>query len=156
MTTPTRDRQAKDRTALRPLEISQRHHLIIATGAIIGVLARFLLDEWSKTHLVLSFPLGTLIINLVGCLLIGIVQTVFFELKSIRRELQLFLAVGLLGGFTTFSTLSVETVRLLQEGRVTVALTYQALSLVGGLAAVAGGIGVTLGLSHWLGRRRQA
>ena len=156
MTTPTLDRQTKDRAVPRPLETSHWHHLIIAAGAILGVLARFLIGEWSKTHLALDFPLGTLIINLAGCLLIGIVQTLFFELRAMRRQLQLFLAVGLLGGFTTFSTFSVETVRLLQAGRVTTALAYQALSLVGGLAAVVIGIGATLGISRWLSRRRQA
>jgi CrcB protein len=155
MTTPTLDRQAHDRAASRPLETAHRQHLLIAVGAILGVLVRFLVGEWSTTHLALDFPLGTLLINLVGCLLIGIVQTVCFELRALRRETQLFLAVGVLGGFTTFSTLSIETVRLLQAGRVTAALTYQALSLVGGLAAVAIGIGVTLGVSRWLGRRRK-
>lgn len=156
MTTPTLDRQAHDRAAPRPLETSHGHQLIIAAGAILGVLARFGIGEWSKTHLALDFPIGTLIINLVGCLLIGVVQTLCFELRAMRRETQLFLAVGLLGGFTTFSTLSVETVRLLQAGRVTMALAYQALSLVGGLAAVGVGVGATLALSRWRGRRRQA
>lgn len=72
-----------------------------------------------------------------------------------RREIQLFLAVGLLGGFTTFSTFGVETVRLLQAGRVTTAITYQALSLVGGMAAVVASVGATQLLSRWLGRRRE-
>ncbi|MBV9790525.1 MAG: CrcB family protein, partial [Chloroflexi bacterium] len=94
MTTPTLDRQVQDRAAPRPQETSPSHQLVIAAGAILGVLARFGIGEWSKTHLALDFPLGTLIINLVGCLLIGIVQTLCFELQAMRRETQLFLAVG--------------------------------------------------------------
>lgn len=154
MTSPTLDREIETLAPPRALDVSRRHHLIIAAGAILGVLARFGIGEWSKTYLALSVPLGTLIINLVGCLLIGSVQTIFLELRLMRREIQLFLAVGLLGGFTTFSTFSIETVRLLQAGRVTAAIAYQALSLVGGMAAVVVGVGATHLLTRWL-RRKQ-
>ncbi|HEY0734451.1 MAG TPA: fluoride efflux transporter CrcB [Herpetosiphonaceae bacterium] len=153
MPTPTLDRQAEDVAAPRLFELSRRHNLIIAAGAILGVLARFGAGEWSKAYSALDFPLGTLIINLVGCLLIGVVQTIFLELRLMRREIQLFLAVGLLGGFTTFSTFSVETMRLLQAGRVPAAITYLALSLVGGMAAVVAGVGATHLLTHWLRRK---
>lgn len=150
MTTPTLDREIETATP-RALDVSHRHNLIIAAGAVLGVLARFGVGEWSKAHLLLDFPLGTLLINLAGCLLIGVVQTICLELRLIRREIQMFLAIGLLGGFTTFSTFSVETVRLLQAGRMTAAIAYQALSLVGGLAAVVAGVGAT----HLLSRRRR-
>ncbi|HEY0607161.1 MAG TPA: fluoride efflux transporter CrcB [Herpetosiphonaceae bacterium] len=153
MTTPTLDQEIETVATSRALDLSCRHNLIVAAGAILGVLARFGAGEWSKAHSGLDFPLGTLIINLIGCLLIGGVQTIFLELRLIRREIQLFLAVGLLGGFTTFSTFSMETVRLLQAGRVTAAITYQALSLVGSMAAVAG-VGATHLLTRWL-RRKQ-
>lgn len=153
MTTPALDREIETIATPHVLDVSRRQHLIIAAGAILGVLARFGIGEWSKTHLALSLPLGTLIINLVGCLLIGSVQTIFLELRLMHREIQLFLAVGLLGGFTTFSTFSVETVRLLQAGRVTAAITYQVLSLVGGIAAVVAGAAATHMLSGWLGRK---
>lgn len=155
MTAPAHDRQTKDTATQRPPEGAHRQHCLIAAGAILGVLARFLIGEWSKAHGAWSFPLGTLSVNLVGCLLIGIVQTIFFELRTMRHETQIFLAVGLLGGFTTFSTLSVETVRLLQAGQATHAIAYQALSLVGGLAAVAIGIAATHTFSRWLSRRRK-
>lgn len=69
MTTPTLDRRAEHRAEPRPFDLSRWHHLIIAAGAILGVLARFGIGEWSKAHLALNFPLGTLIINLAGCLL---------------------------------------------------------------------------------------
>ena len=112
----------------------------VSVGAIVGVIARFLLSDWVKRHYAGSFPLGTLIINLAGCFLIGIAQTFFLELISARRELQLLLVVGLLGGFTTFSTFSVETVRLVKAGQLIAALGYQGLSLSGGIAGVLLGI----------------
>lgn len=83
-----------------------------------------------------TWPWATLVINLVGCFGIGIVQTLFFKLGVLSRTLQLLLAVGVLGGFTTFSTFSVETLRLLQAGRGTAACLYQAISLMGGILAV--------------------
>lgn len=127
-----------------------RHNLVIAAGAILGVLARFLVGEWSKDHLALGFPVGTLIVNLSGCLLIGVVQTVFLELRVLRREMQIFLVVGVLGGFTTFSTFSVETLRLLQTGSIAQAIAYQTFSLAGGIAAVALGMGATHVVNRWL------
>lgn len=108
----------------------------IAAGAICGVGARYLLGTligglWSG-----RLPLATLLINLLGCLLIGLVQTLALELIAMPRELQVLLAVGLLGGFTTFSSFSVETVQLLRQGALLTALAYQMLSLGSGLPAV--------------------
>ena len=114
--------------------------IVVSAGAIVGVIARFLLSDWVKRHHAGSFPLGTLIINLAGCFLIGIAQTFFLDLISARRELQLLLVVGLLGGFTTFSTFSVETVRLVKAGQLIAVLGYQGLSLGGGIAGVLLGI----------------
>jgi CrcB protein len=128
----------------------------IAAGAIIGVWARFIVGELAEHHLPVSLPLGTLLVNLCGCLLIGVVQTIALELQAMRRELQIFLAVGVLGGFTTFSTFSVETVRLVQMGQAGQALCYLALSSIGGLGAVGLGIGSTHAAQRWIkrGRRR--
>lgn len=111
----------------------------ISAGAVIGVIGRFWISGVSGQQVPLTFPIGTLLINLAGCLLIGIMQTLFLELLTMRRTWQLFSVVGMLGGFTTFSTLSVETVQLLGAGRVGAALLYQSLSLGGGLLAVVGG-----------------
>jgi fluoride exporter len=138
----------------RPPDRPLRNNLIIAAGATIGVLARFLIGQWSAEQLTPAFPLGTLIVNLSGCLLLGVVQTIFSELRMMRAEVQLLLAVGLLGGFTTFSTFSVETVRLLQSGRLAQALVYQVLSLLGGIVAVLIGGAATHAASHRLRRRR--
>lgn len=109
-----------------------RSELAIGAGAILGVTARWLIGMLLPLAQT-GFPLATLITNLLGCLLIGVLQALFLELVPVRRELQLFLVVGLLGSFTTFSTFSVETVQLIQSGQIETALLYQALSLAGGL-----------------------
>jgi CrcB protein len=132
-----------------------RGHFAIAAGAIIGVCARFMVGELAARYLPATLPLGTLLVNLSGCLLIGIVQVIALELKAMRQELQLFLAVGVLGGFTTFSTFSVETVRLVQTGHAAQALCYQALSLIGGVGAVGMGIMGTYTGRRWIERGRQ-
>jgi CrcB protein len=144
------------------LRLSPWHHLarltaraeaLVGAGAIVGVLGRFAIGELAKHYLPGPLPLGTVLINLLGCLVIGIVQTLFLDLAAIRREPQLLLAVGFCGGFTTFSTFSVETVQLLQAGHVGPALAYGALSLAGGLAAVLLGVAI-VHLPHRRLRRR--
>ncbi|HEX6292348.1 MAG TPA: fluoride efflux transporter CrcB [Herpetosiphonaceae bacterium] len=131
----------------------QHDNLAIAAGAVVGVLARFTVGEIAQRHLPIGFPIATLLVNLLGCLLIGIVQALALERRAIRRSVQILLAVGVLGGFTTFSTFSVETVRLLQAGRIAAALSYQGLSLLGGVGAVMlGGAGAHAGY-RWLSER---
>lgn len=125
--------------------LTGRAETMVGAGAVIGVFARFIIGNLAHDHLTASFPLGTLLINLLGCLLIGVVQTLFLDLAAVRRDVQLFTAVGFCGGFTTFSTFSLETLQLLQEGRVPMALLYQALSLVGGVLAVVAGMGIAHG-----------
>jgi fluoride exporter len=128
-----------------------RQEAAIAGGAIVGVGARFAIT--SMVPLAAGLPLGTLVVNLLGCLLIGVMQTLFLELIAVRREAQLFVSVGLLGGFTTFSTISVETIDLLRHGAIATALLYQAISLIGGALAVLAGIVIAHALHH---RRRRS
>ncbi len=117
--------------------ITRRAEVMVGAGALLGVYGRWEVGVLAKQYLPAPFPYGTLIVNLVGCLVIGIVQTLFLDLGLLRRETQLFAVVGLCGGFTTFSTFSVETAQLVQAGHVQLALWYQALSLIGGLITVA-------------------
>ncbi|MCZ7651940.1 MAG: CrcB family protein [Thermoanaerobaculia bacterium] len=90
-----------------------------------------------------GLPLGTLAVNLSGCLAIGLLAGLF-EQRLASPGLRLFLLVGVLGGFTTFSTFGLETQRLLEEGSLALAAANAGLSLGGGL------LGVLLGLA--LGR----
>lgn len=136
--------------------LTGRAEVMVGAGAIIGVLARYALGNLVTQHVPTIFPLGTLLINLIGCLVIGVVQTLFLDFGTMRREMQLFLSVGLCGGFTTFSTFSMETIKLIQDGHAVVALGYQLLALVGGIGAVGLGMAIARRGHRVLIRRRTA
>ena len=87
-----------------------------------------------------AFPLGTLTVNLVGCLLIGGLATWFGERLEINEGMRLAILVGFLGGFTTFSSFGLETIRLMETGRMGAALVYVGASNLVGLLAVWAGI----------------
>ena len=127
----------------------------IACGAVLGATARVAIGELSRPVPSAGLPLGTLIVNLLGCLLIGVVQTLLFELAGMRRHLQLFISVGFLGGLTTFSSVSVESVRLIQAGAFLLFISYQLLSLLGGALMVALGSTLALGLCQLFGQPRR-
>jgi CrcB protein len=108
--------------------------LIIGTGSFLGGIFRYLLSLLIQTKTVSSFPLPTLIVNIIGCFLIGIVIG-FFDKGEISNEWKLFLATGILGGFTTFSAFSNETIMLFKSGQATYALLYILASVILGLLA---------------------
>jgi len=89
-----------------------------------------------------SFPYGTLTVNIAGCLLIGILFGLSEKL-NIHQDLRLFLATGILGGFTTFSAFSNETVGLLRDGQFWTASVYAGGSIIFGLIATFTGIYLT-------------
>lgn len=113
--------------------------LLIGAGSFAGGILRYLISVFiqNKTHG--SFPYGTLLVNIIGCFLIGIVFSLF-ESRNIHEPLRLFLAVGILGGFTTFSTFSLDTLTLFRSGDIAPAFGYIALSVLGSLAATFLGI----------------
>jgi len=84
----------------------------------LGALLRFYLSTVVNVWYGTSFPLGTLAVNLLGSALMGYLYVLFGERMHVVPEVRLALMVGLLGGFTTFSTFSIETVGLLQSGEV--------------------------------------
>ncbi len=112
----------------------------IALGAVLGASTRFTITSLVASLQPVGLPLGTLLVNVIGCFFIGVAQTLFLELISVRRELQVLVTVGFLGGLTTFSSVSVELVRLIQAGALPIAAAYQLGSLVGGIVAVLAGI----------------
>ena len=85
-------------------------------------------------------PLGTLLVNLAGCLAIGLVVGAFARAGALSQEWRLFLVVGLLGGFTTFSAFGLETLALLRRGETAWAAGYVLASVAGGVVAVALGL----------------
>ena len=104
----------------------------IALGGALGATLRYLVGLGLEQRLGTGFPFGTLTVNLVGCLLIGLLAALFVDATEGREQLRLFLIVGCLGGFTTFSSFGNETLTLLESGRIGVAGAYVLLSNVGG------------------------
>ena len=108
--------------------------LAIGTGSFIGGIFRYLLSLFIQTKTTSNFPLGTLTVNIIGCFFIGIVFG-FFDKGQISNEWKLFLATGVIGGFTTFSAFSMETFNLLKGGYTGYALLYIFTSLLLGILA---------------------
>lgn len=107
---------------------------IIGVGSFLGGIMRYLLSLFVISKLPGTFPFGTLLVNISGCLLIGILLGVNQRL-NLSTEMKLFLATGVLGGFTTFSAFSVETITLMKNGNVGQAVIYIACSITLGLTA---------------------
>ena len=116
--------------------------LAIGTGSFIGGILRYLLTQFIQTKSVSTFPYGTLSVNIIGCFLIGLVFG-FADKGNLSNEWKLFLATGLLGGFTTFSAFSNETLTLLRDGQSWSAAAYIVTSVLIGLLATFVGISVT-------------
>lgn len=109
--------------------------LAVALGGALGCTLRYLTAVWFAAHWPRHFFLGTFAVNLVGCLAIGYLFGLFLVRTDIPAELRLGLVSGVLGGLTTFSSFSLEVVRLLQSGQYPLALAYLAASIGGGMFA---------------------
>jgi len=123
---------------------------VVAAGGAVGGLARFGLNQVLPG--VPGFPWATFGENVVGCLALGALMVWLVELRGPSRYARPFLGVGVLGGFTTFSTYTAEIRFLVQDGRAGLAGIYLAASLAGGLLGTLAGISVVRGLSR--GRHR--
>ena len=122
--------------------------LLIGTGSFIGGVSRYLLSQLIQNKSLTAFPFGTLSVNLVGCLLIGIVFGLA-EKGNISPEMRLFFATGLLGGFTTFSAFSSETVGLINSAQYNYAIIYVLASvLIGFILTFLGMLAIKLILMH--------
>lgn len=106
----------------------------IGAGSFIGGIFRYLLSQFVQSRILLVFPFGTLAVNIIGCFLIGLVYGIS-ERGNMGAEWRLFLATGILGGFTTFSAFSYETVSLLRDGQLWYALAYISSSVIIGVLA---------------------
>jgi CrcB protein len=109
--------------------------LLIVFG-MAGTLARYGLQGLVQQRTGATFPYGTLVVNLVGCLLLGGIAQYGLTHLTIPPEWRIGITVGFFGAFTTFSTFSWETVRLLEDGEWMRATMYVLASVVGGLACV--------------------
>lgn len=117
-----------------------RNPIAISLGAIAGALSRYYLTVWFTQRFGTSFPYGTFVINLTGCLGMGFFSTLTLErIVVISPEVQLWVATGFLGAYTTFSTYGLETVNLLRQQNLGSASLYWSGS------AVLGVVGIQLG-----------
>lgn len=108
--------------------------LLVALGGAIGSVARFKLSGWVLQHTPnWRFPAGTLAVNIIGCLIAGLLAGMAVKQDVFTPEARVFLFTGLLGGFTTFSAFGLETLLLLKRGEAGVAVANVVISIVAGL-----------------------
>lgn len=114
--------------------------LVVALGGAVGSVLRFLISYWVHESFKPSFPYATVGINVLGCLLIGFLMVVFAGPHREQETLRTALMVGVLGGFTTFSSFSLETMNLAFEGRYDKAILNVGISVAFGLMATWAGV----------------
>lgn len=117
--------------------------LVIGAGGFLGSISRFLASRFVQGHVTSVFPLGTFLVNIAGCLLIGLIYGLSERSAVLTSDWKLFLTVGFCGGFTTFSTFSNESLGLLQDGAYFYFFLYAGLSVFLGIAATFVGIIIT-------------
>ena len=110
--------------------------LLIGLGGFIGSIARYLVSLLNLSVSFHSIPVGTLLVNVSGSLLIGFLTGIAEKSTILTAEWRMFLMVGLCGGFTTFSTFANENLMLIHNGQVFALLLYTALSIFLGFLAV--------------------
>lgn len=109
--------------------------VFVMLGGALGALARYGVTTFSTKTFGSIFPVGTLSVNLIGCLLIGVIFGLG-ELRGISPQFRLFFMTGFLGALTTFSTYSLETINNANNGMTSLAVANIALNNIGGLALV--------------------
>jgi fluoride exporter len=112
-----------------------RLFLLICLGGAVGTGARYLLSVGAALLLGPAFPWGTFLVNAIGSFLLGFIMFAGVEASSISPTLRLALGTGVMGGFTTYSTFTYETMRYLQVGSVTIAAVYVTATMLVCLAA---------------------
>jgi CrcB protein len=115
----------------------------IALGSALGGVARFMIGTFIEARFGAAFPVGTLLVNISGAVLLGFILTCALAAPGLSPEMRGLLTTGFCGGYTTFSTFTYETLALLERGDVARAAAYVLLSVTIALAGV--WLGVTLG-----------
>lgn len=115
--------------------------IIVALGGALGSVFRYLLGTWTQTvSKSIDFPYGTLAVNLIGCFVIGFLSHLAEARGAFSSESRTFVFIGILGGFTTFSSFGNDTINLLRDGETFNALANVGANVIVGLVLV------------WLGR----
>ena len=109
--------------------------LAVGAGGFLGSTLRYLISLMPLDEPII-FPIKTFIINIVGCIIIGIIAVYTSKNFEMNPQMLLFLKVGLCGGFTTFSTFALETTDLMKAGHMGIAFLYAILSVLVGIAVI--------------------
>lgn len=120
-----------------------RMMLLTGFGGFIGTCCRFLVNRLFALFYKAPFPLATFLINIVGCLLFGLIVGWLNRYGMVNQKVYSFLIVGFCGGFTTFSTFSFESLKLMGNGEMLVSFSYMGLSVLIGLFATWIGLNLT-------------
>tara|TARA_B100000780_G_scaffold89179_1_gene61493 strand:+ start:4196 stop:4573 length:378 start_codon:yes stop_codon:yes gene_type:complete len=108
--------------------------LIIFFGGGAGSVTRYLLINYFNKIIPSSIPYGALLVNLIGSLIIGIIYYFITTKLLLNEQLKVFLTIGFLGGFTTFSTFNLDFFKLIESGNLSLAIIYAAITFIGTIA----------------------
>lgn len=122
------------------------HILLVAIGGALGSVSRYLIGLATLRWFGPNFPWGTLAVNIIGGLAIGVFAELIARRFDGSAELRLFIVTGILGGFTTFSAFSLEVTAMAERGDYLTALTYVLTSVIISVAAVFAGLALVRGL----------
>ena len=119
------------------MPISFTNIMLVGAGGFLGSALRFILATWSvKLSGMAIFPVGTLLVNILGCLIIGFLAGLSEGRQIFNSEIRLLIFVGVLGGFTTFSAFGLDTVHLIRDGRIAFGISNVLLQIGICLASV--------------------
>jgi CrcB protein len=119
------------------------HWLAVAVGGALGSVARYAFSVWFFDITSQKFPYATLCVNVIGSFVMGVLYVIIVERLAMPPEMRSLLMVGFLGAFTTFSTFSLDTLRLWQNGDTLMSLIYIIATITLCLVAISGGIWLT-------------
>jgi CrcB protein len=112
------------------------HVLAVGIGGFVGAVLRYWLSGMAQRWAGDSFPLGTLLVNVLGCMVLGAIMCLVEYRQWFGPHVRIFITIGILGGLTTFSTFGYETFALLRDGQLAAALSNVTANVVFGTAAV--------------------
>jgi CrcB protein len=123
------------------------NYLLVMLGGAIGSAARYQVGRWSLGWMGPNYPWGTLTVNIVGGVLMGLLVGALARISVPGENWRLFAAIGVLGGFTTFSSFALDTVNMIQRGDLAAALGYILLSVAGAILGVFAGLAIVRALA---------
>ena len=110
--------------------------ICVGCGGFLGAISRYIISIYTSKQFLFKIPIGTLIVNVLGGFLIGLIMELTIKNNFISPQLKLFLTTGIMGGLTTFSTFSYETIVLIKEGNILLAILNILLNLILSLLGV--------------------